>query len=154
MSYTTAELLNKMAADEQKALSQAAGYRAKSLRSQGSDVEYYLKKELKAIEEINRKYQSVEGRMPVTGPSTQAIKDNLERIDQEAGERARQHVPKRLRGAYPDQMSQIPQPPPELFKMAAQVEQDAVKAHLATVPPERRAQMQALLSMMNARRIG
>jgi hypothetical protein len=154
MSYTTAELLNKMASDEQKALSQAAGYRAKSLRSQGSDVDYYLKKELKAIEEINRKYQSVEGRMPVTGPSTQAIKDNLERIDQEAGERARQHVPKRLRGAYPDQMSQIPQPPPELFKMAAQVEQDAVKAHLATVPPERRAQMQALLSMMNARRIG
>jgi hypothetical protein len=34
------------------------------------------------------------------------------------------------------------------------VEQSAIKDHLASVPPERRAQMQALLSMMNARRIG
>jgi hypothetical protein len=154
MAFSEAELLNRMAADEQKALSQAAGYRARSLRSQGSDVDYYLKKELKAIEEVNRKYQNVEGRIPLTGPSRDAIKSNLERIDQEAGERARQHVPKRLRGAYPDKMSEVPQPPPLLFKMAAQVEQDALKAHLASVPPDRRTQMHALLTMMNARRIG
>jgi hypothetical protein len=152
MAFSESDLLNRMAADEQKALSQAAGYRAQSLRSQGSDVDYYLKKELKAIEEINRKYQNVEGRIPLTGPSREAIKSNLERIDQDAGQRARQHAPKRLRGAYPDKMSQVPQPPTNFIQMAAAAEQTALKDHLAGLPPDRQRQMRAMMSFLHTQR--
>lgn len=145
MAYTEGELLNRFTAEYQDAMRRAAEFRAQALQSGGSTAQEYLRKERRTLDDFNRKYRDTPGFVPITQPSPDAVRRALERTRRPPAERARERLPKIQRGIQPGASLREGLMPPPLAALAAEVERTALAAHLETVPPERRRQMDALL---------